>query len=188
MADNEKLVNKGREAYGYNYASLADIVKAGFTIPKMKTITENGKENISYWDNELREWLRGAEIVVPAMKGINSAQAYGAGITFARRYTAKLANGLADDDDAKIETQKPEEEPAKPQAKPPVQPVAKPPHKDARVELAKLQSQVNGLLVTKECNIPELFAHYGVNSVEQLDAHKCNEIIAVLRDRKDVQR
>lgn len=186
MADNEKLVNKGREAYGYNYASLADIVKAGFTIPKMKTITENGKEYISYWDNELREWLRGAEIVVPSMKGINSAQAYGAGITFARRYTAKLANGLADDDDAKIETQKPEEEPVKQQKAQPVQPVAKPPHKDARVELSKLHEQVNKLLTTKECNVPELFAHYGVNSVEQLDAHKCNEIIAILKDRKDV--
>ena len=105
MAD--KIVANTSKAYGYNYASLSDIANQGFTIPKMKTGTENEKEYVFYYDTELKEWVRGAEIVVPEMKGSNSAQRYGSAITYARRYTTLLALSLACDDDKKIETQEP---------------------------------------------------------------------------------
>jgi len=105
MAD--KIVANTSKAYGYNYASLSDIANQGFTIPKMKTGTDGEKEYVYYYDAELKEWVRGAEIVVPEMKGSNSAQRYGSAITYARRYTTLLALSLACDDDKKIETQEP---------------------------------------------------------------------------------
>ena len=105
MAD--KIVANTSKAYGYNYASLSDIANQGFAIPKMKTGTDGGKEYVYYYDAELKEWVRGAEIVVPEMKGSNSAQRYGSAITYARRYTTLLALSLACDDDKKIETQEP---------------------------------------------------------------------------------
>ena len=108
MAD--KIVANTSKAYGYNYASLSDIANQGFAIPKMKTGTDGEKEYVYYYDAELKEWVRGAEIVVPEMKGSNSAQRYGSAITYARRYTTLLALSLACDDDKKIETQEPNAE------------------------------------------------------------------------------
>ena len=104
---DKKIVANTSKAYGYNYASLSDIANQGFTIPKMKTGTDGEKEYVYYYDAELKEWVRGAEIVVPEMKGSNSAQRYGSAITYARRYTTLLALSLACDDDKKIETQEP---------------------------------------------------------------------------------
>lgn len=103
----DKIVANTSKAYGYNYASLSDIANQGFAIPKMKTGTDGEKEYVYYYDAELKEWVRGAEIVVPEMKGSNSAQRYGSAITYARRYTTLLALSLACDDDKKIETQEP---------------------------------------------------------------------------------
>lgn len=40
------------------------------------------------------------------MKGMNAAQAMGSALTYARRYTAQMALGLACDDDAKLEKTK----------------------------------------------------------------------------------
>lgn len=105
----DNIVANASKAYGYNYASLSDIAKQGFTIPKMKTGTENDKEYVYYYDAEIKEWVRGAEIVVPEMKGSNSAQRYGSAITYARRYTCHLALQLACDDDKKLETQAPKQ-------------------------------------------------------------------------------
>ena len=107
MEMTDKIVANTSKAYGYNYASLSDIANQGFTIPKMKTGTDGEKEYVYYYDAELKEWVRGAEIVVPEMKGSNSAQRYGSAITYARRYTTLLALSLACDDDKKIETQEP---------------------------------------------------------------------------------
>ena len=106
--DMEKnIVVNDSKAYGYNYASLSDIAKQGFKIPKMKTGTENEKEYVYYYDTELKEWIRGAEIKEPEMKGSNSAQRYGSGLTYARRYTCHLALSLACDDDKEVETKAP---------------------------------------------------------------------------------
>lgn len=106
MEEKNNIVVSNTKAYGYNYASLSDIAKQGFTIPKMKTGTDNGKEYVYYYDQELKEWIRGAEIIVPDMKGMNQAQKYGAGITFARRYSVLLYLGLTSDDDERLESAK----------------------------------------------------------------------------------
>lgn len=104
----EKIIKTESKAYGYNYASLADIVRQGNELPKMKTGTENGKEYVYYLDNELKEWIRGAEIVIPQMKSMNAAQQYGSALTYARRYTALMSLQLTSGDDSELEA-KPEE-------------------------------------------------------------------------------
>jgi hypothetical protein len=103
MANENKLVKNSSKAYGYNYASLGDIVKQGFEIPKMRLATHEGIDYIEYFDG--KEWQLGARIVVPEMKGSNEAQRYGSALTYARRYTAQMALQLVCDDDVKIETQ-----------------------------------------------------------------------------------
>lgn len=104
MADKNGIVKANTKAYNYSYTSLSDIVKQDYKLPKMKTGTDvNGKDYIYYYDDELKDWLRGAEIIVPEMKGMNAAQKLGAGISFARRYTAMMALSLASSDDEKLE-------------------------------------------------------------------------------------
>lgn len=58
------------------------------------------------WLDEKGVWHQGAPLVVPEMKGMNAAQAMGAALSYARRYTAQMALGLACDDDAKLEKTK----------------------------------------------------------------------------------
>ena len=108
MEKETKVVKNISKAYGYNYASLGDIAKQGFEIPKMKTGSEDGKEYVYCYDAELKEWIRGAEIVVPNMKNMNEAQRYGSALTYARRYSVLMQLGLVCDDDKKLETQEPE--------------------------------------------------------------------------------
>lgn len=109
----DKIVANTSKAYGYNYAALSDIAKQGFTIPKMKTGTEGEREYVYYFDAEIKEWIRGAEIVIPenivsanGKNKMNKAQLYGSALTYARRYTCLLALQLACDDDKKIEADK----------------------------------------------------------------------------------
>ena len=99
-----QVVANTSKAYGYNYASLSDIANQGYEIPKMKTGTEYEREYVYYFDKEINEWVRGAEIVIPEMKGSNQAQKYGSALTYARRYTVLMALGLCCDDDKKVET------------------------------------------------------------------------------------
>ena len=96
-----KVVKNNSKGYGYNYASLSDIVNQGFELPKMKTGSEEGKEYVYYKDGN--EWIRGAEIVVPDGKGMNKAQLYGSALTDARRYTTLMALSLTSDDDKTVE-------------------------------------------------------------------------------------
>ena len=97
------IIKNNSKGYNYSYASLSDIAEQGIEIPKMKTISENGKEYVAYWDNDLNEWIRGAEVVLPDSKGMNKAQIYGSALTYARRYTTHLAMRLAPTDDKTIE-------------------------------------------------------------------------------------
>lgn len=107
MSDKkDNIVTNDSKAYGYNYASLSDIAKQGFKIPKMKTGTEGEREYVYYYDPDLKEWIRGAEIKEPEMKGSNICQRMGSGLTYARRYTCHLALGLACDDDKEVEAKK----------------------------------------------------------------------------------
>lgn len=96
-----RVIRNTSQGYGYKYASMADIAMQGYEIPLMKTGTEEGKEYVYWKDGD--EWLRGAQIVIPASKGMNEAQLYGSALTYARRYTTLMANCLATDDDVNIE-------------------------------------------------------------------------------------
>lgn len=105
-----QIVKNNSEGYGYNYASLSDIAKQGYEIPKMKIINNGEVDYVYYLDKELNEWQQGARIVVPSSKGMNEAQLYGSALTYARRYTTLMALGLACDDDKEIENIGKEEE------------------------------------------------------------------------------
>lgn len=97
------IVKNKTKGYGYSYASLSDIVEQGYEIPKMKIETLDNADFIYYYDKELRDWVKGARIVIPESKGMNKAQLYGSALTYARRYTTLMANQLACDDDKEIE-------------------------------------------------------------------------------------
>ena len=100
------VIKNSSQAYGYKYTSLADIANAGIKIPKMRTkVTDNG-EYVEYLDED-NTWQQGARIVPITMHGQNEAQAYGASLTYARRYTVQLAMSVVCDDDKNVETQEP---------------------------------------------------------------------------------
>ena len=105
MVEEKQIVKSNSEAYGYNYASLADIVNQGFKLPVMETRNIDGETFMGWLDQE-GKWHQGAPLIVPEMKGMNAAQAMGSALTYARRYTAQMALGLACDDDAKLEKTK----------------------------------------------------------------------------------
>lgn len=89
--------------YGFSYASLSDIAKEGHELPKMRLTVIDGRQFIEYESNG--DWLLGAEVITDFKSpGMNDCQAYGSALTYARRYTAQLALGLAVDDDKNVET------------------------------------------------------------------------------------
>lgn len=100
-----KAASKAGKAggYGFSYASLSDIVKEGHALPKMRLAVIDGRQFIEY--ESAGEWLLGAEVITDFKSpGMNACQAYGSALTYARRYTAQLALGLAVDDDKNVET------------------------------------------------------------------------------------
>ena len=100
-----KAASKAGKAggYGFSYASLSDIVKEGHELPKMRLAVIDGRQFIEY--ESAGEWLLGAEVITDFKSpGMNACQAYGSALTYARRYTAQLALGLAVDDDKNVET------------------------------------------------------------------------------------
>lgn len=98
-----KVIKKKSSGYGYEYASLADLVEQGCAMPHMKIEIEDGKQFLWFYDESLKEWLRGAEIVIPEMAKANAAQRYGAALTYAFRYVTQMFNRVATGDDALIE-------------------------------------------------------------------------------------
>ena len=96
-----QIVKNASNGYGYKYSSLADLHKAGINIPKMKTGKVGEDEFVYYWDG--KEWQQGARVVPIESKSMNAAQAYGASLTYARRYTVQMAEAIACDDDDAIE-------------------------------------------------------------------------------------
>ena len=124
---NQNVVKNDSKGYGYNYASLSDIAKQGYKIPRMKVINNENTDYVYYFDEELKEWEQGARVVLPSnigkeTKGMNEAQLYGSALTYARRYTTLMALGLACDDDKKIEQMgdelKKAQQPQKPKQEP----------------------------------------------------------------------
>ena len=108
----ENIVTNDSKGYGYNYASLGDIAKQGFEIPKMKTEIDPTtlQEYVYYYDKEIKDWIKGAKVVVPenivtkdGKNKMNAAQLYGSALTYARRYTTLMALQLVCDDDVALE-------------------------------------------------------------------------------------
>lgn len=97
------IVSNASEGYGYNYASLADMARAGVKIPRMRLCRDN-PDYLEFWDGS--EWQLGAKIVQLPIKSMNVAQAYGAALTYARRYTVQMAQCVACDDDKSVEDTK----------------------------------------------------------------------------------
>lgn len=103
---DKKIIKNASTGYGYHYASLADFARQDVDIPQMTTRLVDGVEFVYYKDGD--EWLQGARVIVEfESKGMNAAQAYGSALTYARRYTVALANGIATDDDDEVEKAKP---------------------------------------------------------------------------------
>ena len=105
VKEDSQIIKATSKGYNYNYASLADIARAGKTIPKMRIKPTPDGDYIEYLDNsgEQPEWHIGAKIVIPQMAKSNDAQMYGAAVTYARRVTAQLALSLVCSDDDKVE-------------------------------------------------------------------------------------
>lgn len=106
MAD-AKIVKNQSSGYGYKYSNLADLHRAGVSIPKMRVKADDYGEFIEYYDETEKSWQQGARIVLIESKQMNAAQAYGAALTYARRYTVQMAESVACDDDDAIEKEKP---------------------------------------------------------------------------------
>ncbi len=161
--------------YGYNYASLSDICKQGYTLPKMKTGTESEREYVYYYDSELKEWIRGAEIIIPKLKGSNEAQEYGSALTYARRYTTLMALSLSCEDDKKLEKQKKDDFNDDEEIK-----TSKP------IKMAS-KSQIN--LILKLCQdqnklLSYIRNAYGINDVNDLSISQASELIGVIKNEE----
>lgn len=102
-----KVVKNQSSGYGYKYSNLADLAKAGINIPKMRIKANEFGEFVEYYDPEEKIWHQGARVVAFEGKGMNAAQAYGAALTYARRYTVQMAEAVACDDDNAVEKAKP---------------------------------------------------------------------------------
>ncbi len=94
----------------FKYASMADIVAAGYTIPKTRVqpyFDAAGKlaaQFCEYYDATIKVWMTGAQVVMPEADNLGTkSQQYGAALSYARRYTIYMALGLVTDDDDKME-------------------------------------------------------------------------------------
>lgn len=99
--NNNKIVKNASKGYNYKYSNLADLARAGVEIPPMRTERVDGYEYV--FAKVGNEWIQGARVVELTTNGMNPAQAYGAALTYARRYTVQLVQAIACDDDDALE-------------------------------------------------------------------------------------
>ena len=99
--NNKQIVKNASKGYNYKYSNLADLARAGVEIPPMRTERVDGYENV--FAKVGNEWIQGARVVELTTNGMNPAQAYGAALTYARRYTVQLVQAIACDDDDALE-------------------------------------------------------------------------------------
>lgn len=165
----EKVVKNNSKGYGYNYASLSDIAMQGYDIPKMKTGTDEitGRDYIFYYDSELKEWIRGAEIVIPESKGMNASQLYGSALTYSRRYSVLMALGLSCDDDKEIENLKEN-------------------NQEDYQDVKASEKQVKMLrdLYTED-GIQKIIEHYNIQSLEDLNKNLASKLISNKLEKKN---
>lgn len=102
-----QIVKNASKGYNYKYSNLADLARAGIEIPPMKTERVDGYEYV--FAKVGNEWIQGARVVELTTNGMNPAQAYGAALTYARRYTVQLIQAIACDDDDALEAHTAEE-------------------------------------------------------------------------------
>ena len=99
-----QIVKNASRTNNYKYSNLADLARAGIEIKPMKVQKVDGDEYIFVKVGD--EWIQGARIIPIESKMMNPAQAYGAALTYARRYTVQLIEAVACDDDDAIEQDK----------------------------------------------------------------------------------
>ena len=99
--NNNQIVKNASKGYNYKYSNLADLARAGVEIPPMRTERVDGYEYV--FAKVGNEWIQGARVVELTTNGMNPAQAYGAALTYARRYTVQLVKAIACDDDDALE-------------------------------------------------------------------------------------
>lgn len=99
--NNKQIVKNASKGYNYKYSNLADLARAGVEIPPMRTERVDGYEYV--FAKVGNEWIQGARVVELTANGMNPAQAYGAALTYARRYTVQLVQAIACDDDDALE-------------------------------------------------------------------------------------
>lgn len=99
--NNKQIVKNASKGYNYRYSNLADLARAGVEIPPMRTERVDGYEYV--FAKVGNEWIQGARVVELTTNGMNPAQAYGAALTYARRYTVQLVQAIACDDDDALE-------------------------------------------------------------------------------------
>lgn len=156
-----QIVKNNSEGYGYNFASLSDIAKQGYEIPKMKVVNTDNTDYVYYFDKELNEWQQGARIVVPANKGMNEAQLYGSALTYARRYTVQLALGLACDDNKEIEN------------------IGKQEEKATTKQIEMLKKYYQGEQLNK------LLAFNKLENIEEISKSKASELISKIMEKQN---
>lgn len=105
--NNKQIVKNASKGYNYKYSNLADLARAGVEIPPMRTERVDGYEYV--FAKVGNEWIQGARVVELTTNGMNPAQAYGAALTYARRYTVQLVQAIACDDDDALEAHTAEE-------------------------------------------------------------------------------
>ena len=99
-----QIVKNASRTNNYKYSNLADLARAGIEIPPMKVQKVDDDEYIFAKVGD--EWIQGARIIPIESRMMNPAQAYGAALTYARRYTVQLIQAVACDDDDAIEQDK----------------------------------------------------------------------------------
>ena len=99
--NNKQIVKNASKGYKYEYSNLADLARAGVEIPPMRTKRVDGYEYV--FAKVGNEWIQGARVVELITNSMNPAQAYGAALTYARRYTVQLVQAIACDDDDALE-------------------------------------------------------------------------------------
>ena len=99
--NNKQIVKNASKGYNYKYSNLADLARAGVEIQPMRTERVDGYEYV--FAKVGNEWIQGARVVELTTNGMNPAQAYGAALTYARRYTVQLVQAIACDDDDALE-------------------------------------------------------------------------------------
>lgn len=175
------IVKNNSTGYGYSYASLSDIAKQGYEIPKMCVRKdESGEEYVWYWDETIIEdptaetvdkhhrvgWVQGAKVVIPENERMNKAQLYGAALTYARRYTALLALQLACEDDKTIED------------------IDENGERKTYPKCSKKQAEYLEKLYDAE-NIAKMLAFYKVEQLSDLNTNQANEAISKALKRNE---